>query len=182
MTVSCPFDCPYLEEARLHDKPNPVNPDEFPNKDIRVSDQFLRDHGDLLEFLGQHLLSSAVATAGAIDYDVREALEALIRTYRTLESGVYYETHPSNPVAKEIYQRLQAGIVDFRRNETERGITRTRDLDVLGILAFLQRLEIDRNNQRKRGRAFLDFLRGQFPSLPAAQRPPGPSAGSLILP
>ncbi|MSV29886.1 MAG: hypothetical protein EXQ52_14235 [Bryobacterales bacterium] len=39
---------------------------------------------------------------------------------------------------------------------------KTRDGDVLAILAFLQRLEIDQNNGRPRGRAFLNYLRQEF--------------------
>ena len=39
-----------------------------------------------------------------------------------------------------------------------------RDLDVLGILVMLQRIEFARNNGRPRGRAFLDFLRNEFPA------------------
>ena len=41
-------------------------------------------------------------------------------------------------------------------------MTKTRDADVLVVLAFLQRLEIDRNNGRKRGRTFIDVLVGQL--------------------
>ena len=94
---------------------------------------------------------------------MREALAALIRTHRTLESGLYYETMPDNAVAAELCRRIQASVAEFRRMEKERlQMTKTRDADVLGMFAFLQRLEIDRNNGRKRGRAFIDFLRSQF--------------------
>jgi hypothetical protein len=39
-----------------------------------------------------------------------------------------------------------------------------RDSEVLGVLVFLQRLELQNNNGRRRGRAFLDMLRGFFPA------------------
>jgi hypothetical protein len=39
-------------------------------------------------------------------------------------------------------------------------MSKTRDADVLGMLVFLERVELDRNNGRPRGRAFLDLLRG----------------------
>jgi len=57
-------------------------------------------------------------------------------------------------------------------------MTKTRDADILAVLAFLQRLELDHNNGRKRGRAYLDFLRAFFPGAeaPAAQQ------SSLIVP
>jgi hypothetical protein len=163
MTLDCPLDCEYLQESRKHDRGIEVKPDEFPNQDIRLSETFLRDQEPLLLAAGRAVLQAALETPGAVDYDVREALAALIRTQRTLESGLYYETLPDNPVAAGLCRRIQADIAEFRRAETERSqMTKIRDTDVLGVLAFLQRLEIDRNNGRKRGRAFIDFLRTQF--------------------
>ena len=94
---------------------------------------------------------------------MREALEALIRTYRTLQSGVYYETRPQNPLAGAIYSAMQNAVAELRRMEQEgRGVAHTRDAQVLGLLVFLQRLELDRNNGRRLGRAFIDFLRSFF--------------------
>jgi hypothetical protein len=49
----------------------------------------------------------------------------------------------------------------------------------LGMLVFLQRVELDRNNGRRRGRAFLDMLR-QCYSVESS--PSGSSTSSLILP
>ena len=60
----------------------------------------------------------------------------------------------------------------------ERGVAHTRDKQVLGLLVFLQRLELDRNNGRRLGRSFIDFLRGFF--APSREQPP--AAPSLILP
>ena len=45
-------------------------------------------------------------------------------------------------------------------------MTRTRDADVLGLLVFLQHFELDRDNGRRRGRAFLDALREFHPPEP----------------
>ena len=104
--------------------------------------------------------------------DVHEALAALIRTHRTLESGLYYETRPENSVAAEVGRRLQAAATEFRRRRNRAPKNdQTRDVDVQGLLAFLQRLEIERNNGRKRGRAFIGFLRHQFPASPGAPTP-----------
>jgi hypothetical protein len=179
MTLDCPLDCEFLREARKHERPIDVNPDEFPNQDIRLNETFLRDHEPLLIAVGRAVLDAALETPGAVDYDVREALAALIRTQRTLESGLYYETRPDNVVAAELCRRIQQDITEFRRAETEQAqMTKTRDTDVLGVLAFLQRLEIDRNNGRKRGRAFVDFLREQFP---ARSGEPGPAAARSLI-
>lgn len=180
VTVDCPLDCAYLQEARKHDRFTPADPRTFPNQDIRVTEEFLREREPLLLALAQTVLNAALSTPGATDLDVREALDALVRTYRTLESGVYYETRPSNPVAAGVSSLVQTGITEFRKLETERsGMTRTRDADILGLLVFLQRLELDNNNGRKRSRAYLDFLRSFFPDQLGE---PAPASSSLIVP
>jgi hypothetical protein len=180
ITVDCPLDCVYLHEAHQHEKIEPTDPHNFPNQDIRVTEEFLRDHEPLLLFLARTLLDAALATSGAVDFDVREALDALVRTYRTLQSGVYYETRPANPIAANICRLLQVGVEEFRKQEPERtGMTQTRDADILGLLVFLQRLELDNNNGRKRGRAYMDFLSGFFPEQSAE---PAQAGSSLIVP
>jgi hypothetical protein len=182
VTVGCPFECEYLQEARRHEKPPDPTPDSFPNQDIRVSESFLRENERLLTFVGRTLLESALALPGAIDCDVRDALDSLIRTYRTLETGLYYETRPNSLVAANIHVRLQQSVQEYRQKETQStGVTTIRDAAILGVLVFLQRLEVSNNNGRRRGRAFLDFLRGFFPApAPQASAPGG--GPSLIVP
>lgn len=178
-TVSCPLDCVYLREARKHEKP--AAPGEIPNLDIEVTDSFLREHDTLIAFLIQAVAAAGLAGRGAVDYDVREALEGLVRTYRTRESGLYYESRPSNLIAAWIFDRLQENLEEFRRTSTERyGMTVVRDAEILGVLAFLQRVEHQINNGRKRGRAFLDFLQEQHGNIvPPDQPRPG---SSLVVP
>jgi hypothetical protein len=163
VTVSCPLDCQYLMEARLHEKPVPVNPEEIPNQDVKITEEFLRDHEPLLIFLGAKLLDASLADSLALDSDVREALDSLIRTYRTLQSGLYYESLPNNLVAAAIHQKVQEAIQELRKELSEKGATTIRDAEILGVLVFLQRVGLHQNNGRPRGRAFIDYLRGYFP-------------------
>lgn len=180
MSVDCPLDCEYLQEARRHEKPQLIDEAQIPNRDITVSERFLEEHEPLLAFLGQAMAEAAFGNAGTIDYDVREALDALVRTYRTLQSGVYYESLPANPLAASVYGLVQQALADYRQRETQQlGVSRTRDADVLGILVFLQRVELDRNNGRRRGRAFLDMLREFYSAEPPSSEP---ASSPLILP
>jgi hypothetical protein len=180
VTVECPFDCEYLQDARRHDKPAPLNPADVPNQDVRITEQFVDEHQNLLAFLGNVVMGAALDTPGAVDYDVREALEALIRTHRTLESGVYYESVPPNPLAANIYRTVQNAVAEYRNREQQQlGMSRTRDSDVFGLLVFLQRIEFDSNNGRRRGRAFIDSLRAFYVGPAEAA---DTSSSSLILP
>jgi hypothetical protein len=163
VTVECPFDCEYLIEARAHEK-RLEHGDHPPNEDIRVSDRFLRENEMLVGTVGRAVLRAGLSVPGAVDSDVSEALEALIRTYRTLGSGLYYETRPDNPIAARISGLVQEQIAEYRRDQQERtGLSGVRDSAILAVLAFLQRAEILRRNGRKRSRSYLHFLWDHFP-------------------
>lgn len=178
-TIDCPFECPHLQEGRLREHKGLLDPDNFPYKEIRISETFLRDHDDLLVVCGRAVLSAALQSPRATDRDTREALDALIQTYKTLESGIYYETRPDSVYAREIMGRMQQQLREFKENETQQtGFSRTRDSDIRALLVFLYRMALDRDNGRSRGKAFLDFLRQHF--QPAAAKPA--AAPSLILP
>ena len=179
VTVSCPLDCEYLQEARRRDRQPSLEGIEIPNKDIRVTESQLREHEHLVTFIAGAVVRAAFEIPGVVDLDVREALDAMTRTYRTLQSGVYYETLPENPLARGICGLVQNAIAEYRSGEKEHsGMTHTRDADVLRMLVFLQRFALDRNNGRRRGRAFLDSLRTYYPGVMDQPRP----VSSLILP
>lgn len=180
VSVDCPLDCEYLLEARVHERHPDPDPAEFPNQDIPVTEGFLRAHEPLLLYLASGVLRAALETPGAVDHDVREALASLIRTYRTLQTGLMYESMPQNPLAAAIHERMQAAVADLRKRVTETGGT-VRDAEVLGVLAFLQRLEIQHHNGRRKGRAFVDFLSRYFVPAPSGVAPREP-ASPLLLP
>jgi hypothetical protein len=166
MTVDCPFECPFLQESRGREKRPILNPDEFPNQDVRITDRFLSEREPLLMFMSG-LLASASMQVRAIDNDIREALDGLIRTYRTLQSGLVYDSVPPNPLAAHIFTEVRRNVDAFRERVAEQqGVHTIRDTDVLGILVFLQRLELQHNNGRRKGRAFLQFLLEYFPVQP----------------
>ena len=173
VSISCPLECPFLAEARRHEKRQELNPETVPNKDVEVTEAFLREHEALIVFLGAKLLECAL-TASAIDSDVRAALESLIRTYRTLESGLIYETRPDNPIAAGIQQRVQEAVDGLRKDLAEKNALSLRDAEILGTLVFLQRVELHESNGRPRGRAFIDYLRTYFPHSPAVDAPAPP--------
>jgi hypothetical protein len=141
-TINCPASCEYLREARFREQPPPVQEEQIPNKDIRLSEDFIRQHEPLVFSLAL-ALKRAMETGNAVDFDAREALAAAIQ------------------------QSLREAVEELRKGLAEQyGMHTLRDADVLGVLVFLQRLEIQHNNGRRRGRAFRDFLTAYIPESP----------------
>ena len=159
-TIQCPLDCEFLLEARKHEVTPAIDPKSIPNADIRVTEDFLHAQSLLVATTGRLLFNAAMETAGAIDLDVREALASIIRTLRTLDSGLIYETRPQNTVAAAVQARFQGLLEEWRKSAAEQtGVHSVRDKDVLGSLVFWERMERGWNNGRRRSRAFLSQLR-----------------------
>lgn len=174
-TISCPLECVYLQESRKHDHVQRLDPRHLPSPDIEVSEDSLRRNEPLLMLVGMALGRSALSgDIPAVDHDVRDALDGLIRTLRTLESGLVYDSRPVNPVAARIYSGVQDAVADLRKRAAEHGHS-IRDADLLGVMVFLQRMEVQHNNGRPKSRGFIDFLWQFFP-LPQAA-----SSSSLIV-
>ena len=181
-SLDCPLDCPYLQEAHRHERPPERDPEQLPNKDIEITDRFLQENATLFAFVCRALVGVTALSSNLNDADVREALDAMARTYRTLESGLVYETRPPNLLAAGIQQKLTEELDSLRKQLRERvGMETLRDADILGVLVLLQRMEFTRNNGRPRSRAFLDFLAQEFSDTgPAGATDAGRSG--LILP
>ena len=167
VTVNCPFDCSYLQEARRFEKLPDLDPEEIPHKDIRLPESFLREQEDLFGLLGGLLVQAAAQTHGVVDTDAAEALDAMVRTYRTKQTGLYYETRPNNTLAAAVQQRMNTGLAEVQRRIAEHpGLHMPRDKDILGVLVFLRRLAAEYTNGRRLGRRFLHLLHG-FGAVPA---------------
>jgi hypothetical protein len=178
VTVDCPSDCEYLQEARKHEPPAEVDPAIMGNPDILVTREFLESNAILMLAMSVVMIDAA-RQRNAVDSDVRGALAGLIQTYRTLQKGVIYESLPDNPLAASVFRAVQEAVDAYLKDETARlGMTKTRDRDVLRLLVFFERMALDSNNRRPRCRAFLDALRMFQP--PA--KPVDNAAPSLILP
>jgi hypothetical protein len=170
-SVDCPLECNYLQDAHEHEKAPDLDAATLPNRDIEITEDFLEANQILLAFLAITIFEGALQNPAATDWDIREALEALIKTYRTLQAGLYYETLPTNVFAAAIATHVQTKMAEIKQKDIEAGgVPTIRDATILGVIAFLQRLEYSHNNGRKRSRAFLDFLRGFYiPSQESAE-------------
>lgn len=164
VSIDCPLECSYLRDAREHEKLPPVDPKSLPNPEIELTDAFLQQQQPLAIVTGRLLLVSAMETPGTVDLDLRDALDALTRTYRTAETGLVYESRPTNGIAAAVADRFQQEVRQFREHVAQStGAHTVRDKDLLGVLVFWQRMEWQRNNGRRKGRAFIESLFGLLP-------------------
>jgi len=181
VTLDCPHDCIYLIRAREqedeHRKPPP--PAEMPFSEIELPTGVLDVNRALVAAMATTILALADETCGLSDADVAAALRPLAEAYRTLSSGLYYEKPPEGGPARELYGRLREAVQGLRKEQLARAaLPVVKDSDALYISVFLARVLRARSNGRPRCRAFLDFLRAQFPVAAPAER----EAPRIIVP
>ena len=170
VTINCPLSCPYLREARLHEKLVPWDPATAPNKEIDVPEYFLRQHNDLMLYFGVGLFAGVADSGGAVDSDVREALDSLTSTYRSLTKGLVYESLPVNPFAATVHQSMRKYIQNYQAQLKEHSKAELADATTLAILVVYQRIALTNNNGRPKGRVFISFLGQQFKEIAEQQQ------------
>lgn len=172
VSLSCPLECEFLQEAHRREKPILVDEKELSDPDVPVTEEFLRDHEELLLFCMVSLVHAALRTASATDADALEALEALIKTYRTAESGLLYETRPVNTIAASVQRALSESLADYQKVRAERESLHFRNAEILAVLVFLRRMGQQNQNGRPRGRMYLDLLKQMTPATAGDERAP----------
>ena len=165
VTIDCPADCTYLIAARRWEQahPRPLPEGEIPFPDVSIPAELIHTRGAALSGLGYTVLQQAREQSALSDADILEAVEALASTYRTLGSGLYYEKPPAGPVAARLYAALAKFIEEDNKRAAAQGHPALSTSEVFHLLVFFLRFGRLRSNGRPRTRAFLEFLRAQFP-------------------
>ena len=93
------------------------------------------------------------------------AIVALAGTYKTLQSGLFYERVPEIPVQRDLYlAALQVSERASNKKSAKGGNSAAMtDIDIFHVTIFLYRMGLMRSNGRTASRRFIEFLRGQFP-------------------
>jgi hypothetical protein len=186
VTLDCPSDCPYLQQAREHEKPRSTA-DLDPAAlflQVELGDQFLYEHEHLIMGLSYALAKSARRDSALHDRDLIAALTALARGYeRLVNSGLHYEEPAQNLAQQAVVSELQTMVKEYREAEQKHtGYSRLRDSEVLKTLVFLVRMAYGRTSGRPKSRAFVDFLFAQFPEKESNLAAPGEPASRIIVP
>ena len=186
VTLDCPSDCPYLQQAREHEKPRPA--DQFDRASlflqVEISEQFTYEREHLLMGLSYALAKAAQADRTLNDRELIATLSALCASQeRLVNSGLHYE----EPLTSAAQQAAAAQVLEmakqFREAEQKQlGYSTLRDTDMLKALVFLVRLGHGRTTGRPKSRAFIDFLIAQFPEKQPAVLTPQEAGSRIIVP
>ncbi len=186
VTLECPSDCVYLQQAREHEKPRRAQDLDQSALFLQVElgDQFLYEREHLLAGLSYALTKSARADRTLTDTDLIAALTAMAKTYETLaNSGLHYETPITGVGQQAVAAEVQKMVKEYGEAEQKHfGHTRLRDADVLRALVFLVRTAHARTSGRPKARAFVDFLFAQFPEKQSVIASPDEAGSRIITP
>lgn len=186
VTIDCPSDCVYLQQAREHEKPRGADQLDpaalFPQ--VEVPRQFVYENEHLLVGLSFALARAARAERSLNDQDLIAALSAATRTYETLaNSGLHYHVSPGSLGQQAVVGGLEKTLKEYREVEQKhRGFSSLRDSDVLRALVFLVRMAHARTSGRPRSRALIDSLFAQFPEKESLIETPASAPSRIIMP
>ncbi len=186
VTLDCPSTCVYLQQARQHERPRPLQDLDqaslFPQ--VEISEQFLYEHEHLIMGLSYALAKSARADRGITDADLITALTSMAKKQETLvNSGLHYGTPISSLRQQAVVAEVHELLKGYREEEQKNlGYSRLRDSDVLGALVFLSRLGHARTSGRPKSRAFVDFVLSQFSEKHSAVATPQEAGSRIIIP
>jgi hypothetical protein len=185
VTLDCPSDCPYLRQAREHEKPRPAGQFDAASLFLRieVSDQFTYEREHLLMGLSYALVKAVQSDRTLNDRDLVDTLTAMCTSYeRLVKSGLHYEQPLTSRAQQAVAAQVEEMVKQYREAELKQlGYTNLRDPDVLRALVFLLRLGHGRTSGRPKSRAFIDFLLAQFPPEPQSSALTPQDAGSRII-
>ena len=167
VTIDCPSDCTYLVRAHSWEQshPKPLVESDVPFADVSFPSDLIHTRQAILSGLGYTVLVYAADHRSLSDPDVFAAVQAMAETRRTLLSGIYYEKPPGYPVALGLYAALAKFIEEEKKHTAEHPeFPALKETEIFHLLVFFLRFGRLRSNGRPRTRAFIEFLRSQFPA------------------
>ena len=186
VTLDCPLDCPYLLQAREHEKPrsaDQINPADL-FLQVEISDQFMYEKEHLLMGLTYALAKAARVDRSLHDQDLIATLSMLASSYqRRVNSGLHYEQPLTGESQRRAAAEVETMVKAYREAEQKHvGYSSLHDSDVLKALVFLLRLAHGRTSGRPKSRALVEFLFAQFPEKESAVVTPQEAGSRIILP
>ena len=186
VTLDCPSDCVYLQQARRNEKPRSLQDVDREQLflQVEIPENFVYQREPLVVGLSYGLAKTARLDRALRDREAIAALTALAKSYQTLvNSGLHYEAPTASLGQQAILAELQQMITQYRELEQQQlGYSTLRDGDALKAVVFLLRMALGRTSGRPRSRAFLDFLEARFPEKSSLVTSPQEPGSGLVIP
>ncbi len=186
VTLDCPRECPYLQQARRSEKPR--NLDDIAREQlfpqVTIPQDFVYQREPLVVGLSYGIAKTARADGSLNDREAISALSTMARTYETLvNSGLHYEAPTTSLGQQALISEMQQMIAQYRELEQRQlGYATLHDADVLRALIFLLRMGLSKTSGRPKSRAFIDFLFDRFPEKSSAIVSPQEAGSGLVIP
>src|SRR5258708_35815743 len=115
----------------------------------RLPQDILHSQQQLMSLLAFQIARFASGEPSAADPDVLAAVAALAGTYKTLQSGLWYEKMPEIPVQRDLYLALTKFLDEIKKEAIEKGNSgAVKDSSVFHVAVFLYRMGSLRSNGR----------------------------------
>ena len=174
--IDCPSDCVHLRKGRSYEADRGVQLGPEPSG-LRFDERFLYQHAQLIATVAESVLEERADSPSTVDLDAIEALAALVATFKTLSSGLYYETVPQgSPVAKALFRRMKELLDALMEPPQEEDRRALRVSEAQQVLEFMTQTADFHSNGRPKSRRYLDWLTSMVP------RPNEQEQSRLIVP
>ncbi|MCU1243422.1 MAG: hypothetical protein JWO71_4148 [Candidatus Acidoferrum typicum] len=172
VTIDCAPDCAHLLAAHRYEDEHPRSlPPETPLLEVNLPSDIVHTQQQLMSALAFTVAKFCASQREATDSDVLTAILALAETFKTLQTGIYYEKPPDARLARELYAAVTSFITEVKQQQADRtGFSALKDSDIFYVLVFLYRMGLLRTNGRLRSRRYIEFLRSQFPEAQELKR------------
>ena len=138
---------------------------------------FIYRHTPILNVVCLAIYEERAVSPWLVDTDVIEVFKDLVKTMKTLSSGIYYESLPEGTVQVSLFRRLKQLFDGFMQPQPQ-GLEQSLKVeDAIDVLNFLTYVATVNSNSRPRSRQYLDLLNSM-----AEQSAPSTPAANLIVP
>jgi len=176
--ISCPADCVYLQTGRQYESVRLAGRSPLPPRTPKLWEPaFLQRYYGVTLSIWKVLSEERARLIEMTDQDVRLALEGLLKTFQTLENGIYYDHAPDAFGAKSIYQAVRA-YLDKANTSLDEDIPRLKISEILDCLQLQKELFDAISLPRPKSRAFLDHVQSNVSKAFPSQSP----QSNIILP
>ncbi len=179
LEIDCPESCGYLKIGRDHEA-SQEGARHYHPVDINQQEKWSRlfaDFEPVIVGLQTTVADERLAARQLTDADVAEALDCLLKTLRTEEHGVFYETSSENLRADALRRQMSLLIESFRQPQ-EGSEKRLQLGDAIDCLELLRTVVGSHLEAGSSGLSFVDFV---VRYLPRSSRMTAPGS-SIIIP